>query len=220
MSNYDWSFKFIEKINVAFEIGSRDLIDANTIQTKYNCKVYSFECNPDCIKECHKNNTNKNITLIEKAVSQVDGTITFYSVDINKYNNMGCSSMFEIDFTTNRNPSDGDYGKTNIQQAVCVPSVRLDTFCKEYNVIPDVIFMDVQEAELEVLKSASSYLKDIKYIVLEGSTKPTYTNGCDIVQINEFLEKNNFSLLGVNGADVKNTEYFGFGDYVYINKSI
>lgn len=220
MSNYNWSFDFIKNVNIAFEIGSRDLLDSNTIQNKYNCKVYSFECNPDCIKECNKNNINKNVTLIEKAVSQIDGNINFHSFDLNKYNNMGASSMFEIDFISSRKPSDDDYGRTDVQNVISVPSIRLDTFCKENNIVPDAIFMDVQEAELEVLKSAGEYLKDINYIVLEASTRSTYKGGCNIVELDTFLDKNNFKVINCDKSSIKTTDFFTFGDYLYINKKL
>lgn len=216
MSNYNWAFNFIkEDIKTAFEIGSRDLLDAHTIQSHYNCKVYSFECNPDCIEECKKNYKDKdNIVLVEKAVSQKDDFITFRPFNLNKYNNMGASSMFEIDFST-RNHNDTDYGKVDIQDIIKVPSIRIDTFCKENNLVPDVIFMDVQESELEVLKSASSYLKKIKYIVTEASTKSTYKGGCDIVDINDFLVSEGFELISHPTSIINRTDYFSSLDIVY-----
>ena len=223
MSNYDWSFDYIPKVNIAFEIGSRDLLDANTIQKKYGCKVISFECNPDCIEECKKNKSifnNDNIILIEKAVSRVDGYIKFLSIDLDKYDNMGASSIFELDFITSRNTSDPDYHKSNVQKLVKAPSIRFDTFCKENNIIPDAIFMDVQEAELEVLSSASDYLKNVKYIVTEVSRKSTYKGGCNIVSLNNFLENKGFQILSHTPDIISETEYFSYLDCVYINKSI
>ena len=47
-------------------------------------KIYSFECNPDCLIECNKNISNLNnslkssITLVNRAVSLVDGDVIFY----------------------------------------------------------------------------------------------------------------------------------------------
>jgi len=217
MSNYDWSFKFIPEVSISIEIGSRDLLDANTIQKQYNCKIYSFECNPECLIECKKNLNNENITLVEKAVSQIDGFITFYPFDLNKYDNMGASSMFEIDFS-NRSIYDGDYGKSNVQKVTQVPSIRLDTFFKENNIVPDAIFMDVQEAELEVLKSASSLLKNVKFIVTEVATNPTYKGGCDIVDIHTFLEKEGFELISHPISCIERTKYYTYKDLVYKNK--
>lgn len=219
--NYNWTFPYIKDIKIAFEIGSRDLLDSNDISNYYNSKVYAFECNPDCITECMKNNFNKNVTLIKKAVSQIDGKISFKSFDLSKYNNMGASSIYEIDFTSNRPVYDPDYGRKNVQKIVEVDSCRLHTFCNENNVVPDAIFMDVQEAELEVLKSGESILSSVKYIVFEASNKPTYIGGCSYKDIHDYLTGKGFEYKSDNmPASQKNNFNWGFCDFLYINKNV
>ena len=60
--------------------------------------------------------------------------------------------------------------------------------------------MDVQEAELEVLKSGESVLEKVKYIVLEASNKPTYIGGCSFNDINEtFLKEIYLETEGIPG---------------------
>jgi sulfatase maturation enzyme AslB (radical SAM superfamily) len=44
-------------------------------------------------------------------------------------------------------------------------------FCSENKVVPDAIFMDVQEAELDVLKSGESILEKVKYALTVNGTK-------------------------------------------------
>jgi len=118
-------FDFLHKINcnqvkTIFELGSRDLIDATKLLDffKDDCKVYAFECNPDCLIECNKNLYNltedkkKKIVLIDKAVSVINGDVSFYPFDLQKYNNMGASSMLKIDFSL-RNKDDLDYNLPN-----------------------------------------------------------------------------------------------------------
>jgi FkbM family methyltransferase len=223
--NYNWSFDYINDVKIAFEIGSRDILDGNEISNRYDCKVYSFECNPECIDECIKNNVNSKVTLIKKAVCQTDGKITFKSFDLSKYNNMGASSIFEIDFTTNRPVNDPDYGKKDVQKTIEVDSCRLDTICKELGVIPDAIFMDVQEAELDVLKSGEDVLHNIKYIVFEVSNKPTYIGGCSFSEIDSYLKQRGFMLketntdLNIDDFISKNNNW-GFCDCLYINKNV
>ena len=44
---------FVNKINknnvkTIFELGSRDLDDAIKLHNYFKCKIYAFECNPDC----------------------------------------------------------------------------------------------------------------------------------------------------------------------------
>ena len=42
-------------INTIFELGSRDLVDAIGLLKYYKkSNIYSFECNTDCLIECHK----------------------------------------------------------------------------------------------------------------------------------------------------------------------
>ena len=83
------------KVKIIFELGSRDLIDSIKLQKYFNCKVYAFECNPDCLNLCKLNYdkldkiTRKSINLIESAVSLENGYVNFYPFDLTKYNNMG-----------------------------------------------------------------------------------------------------------------------------------
>jgi FkbM family methyltransferase len=244
--NYTWSFPYIKDIKIAFEVGSRDLLDANEIAAKYNCKVYSFECNPDCIRECLKNNTDDRVHLIQKAVCEQDGKISFMAFDLNKYDNMGASSIYEIDFTSNRPVYDPDYGRKDVQKKVDVDACRLDTFCNEQTelpspqapnpegvrgmpltgikregIIPDAIFMDVQEAELNVLKSMGELLNKVKYIVFEASNSSTYKGGCCYNDIDLFLKENGFRYRGDNMPESqKNNSNWGFCDWLYINKNV
>jgi FkbM family methyltransferase len=155
--NYTWAFDIIPKsgIKTIYEIGSRDCLDSITLQNHFQCDVTSFECNPDCIIECKKNVIgNNSILLIEKAVHDHNGIVSFYPFKRNVYDNIGASSLFEIDFTTNRVKTDPDYGRSNVQDKISVESIRLDTYIQQTNnIVPDIICMDVQEAELLVLKS-------------------------------------------------------------------
>ena len=120
------------KVKTVFELGSRDLIDAIKLQQYFNCNVYSFECNPDCLTICKTNYdklneiTKKSINFIDFAVSTIDGYIKFYPFDLNKYNNMGASSCLKIDFS-NRSKCDADYNRPNPQKEIIEPCVRLDT---------------------------------------------------------------------------------------------
>lgn len=194
--SYNWAYPYINKsfIKHIFEIGSRDCIDANDLATYFNCNVTAFECNPDGIIECKKNINTDRVTLIESAVSNVDGIVKFYPFDVTKYNNIGASSLFEIDFITNRATTDPDYGKRDIQSEIDVRSVRLDTFLQT-NTSPDLICMDVQESELLVLEGLGERLKDVKYIITEASLTPTYKGGCDFFKLDSYLKSQGFQFI-------------------------
>ena len=182
-----------ESIKIIFELGSRDLVDARKLHEYYGATVYAFECNPDCLEACKKTSaefTGKqldNIHLIKKAVSLENGPITFYPFDLTKYDNMGSSSLFKIDFS-DRAPSDPDAGRENPQTAITVEGTRMDTFCEETGVTPDLLCMDLQGYELCALQSMGESLKNVQYIISEASIKSTYVGGANFWDIHIFLE--------------------------------
>ena len=63
--------KIFLKIILIKNKGSRDLIDAIKLQKYFNCDVYSFECNPDCLTIC-KTNYNKLNEITKKSINLID----------------------------------------------------------------------------------------------------------------------------------------------------
>jgi len=191
----------LRKANIAptditgiFEVGSRDCLDAISLSKSFNQKVYAFEANPEAIELCRKNIGGlANVVLIPKAVTEVDGSVEFLPFDTEKYNNIGASSLFEIDWTTNRDKGSPDYDRGVVQKRIKVPSLRLDTFCKEIQLIPELICLDCQGAELIVLKSLGATLSKVKYIISECSTVSTYKGGCSFDELYGYLKTFGFN---------------------------
>jgi len=222
--NYNWAFPYIpkESVQCVFELGARDCKDSITLQEHFNCPVFAFECNPDCIAECKKTlqRTDKPITLLETAVFNEDTTITFRPFLKERYDNIGSSSLFEIDFVSSRTPADDDYGKKDVQGMIDVKAIRLDSFIKQNNCIPDVICMDIQEAELLALQGLGEMIKHVKFIIFEGSMKNTYKGGCTFSDVHDYLVAHNFRFITSNmeGGNIPGrTEYFSFCDGLYVN---
>ena len=210
-----------EDINVIFELGSRDLIDAIKLIKYYNCKVYAFECNPDCLIECNKQLTNldtdtkEKLCLVNKAVSLSDGDISFYPFDLIKYNNMGNSSMLKIDFA-HRNRDDPDYNRENPQKEIIVSGTRLDTFIIENNINNiDLLCIDLQGYELNALKSLGDLLNKVKYIITECSIQSTYIQGSKFTDLNNYLMTYNFKYVLSNkfGYNFPDLTLKGFSEF-------
>lgn len=220
-----------DNIKVIFELGSRDLIDGIKLASNYTkSAVYSFECNPDCLVECYKNreyldNDLKNrLFLVDKAVSLTNDNITFYPFDLLKYNNMGASSMFKIDFSR-RNRNDPDYNRQNPQKEIIVKGVRLDTFMNENKINNiDLLCMDLQGYELNALKCLGDKLHNVKYIITECSINSTYINGCSFRELNEYLSKYNFKYVVSNvfGENDPPLNLSGFSEFdaLFVNQSL
>ena len=208
-------------INVIFELGSRDLLDARKLQNYYNSSVYSFECNPDCLIECDKNmatfdeNTRKNINLIQNAVSLTDGDVSFFPFDLKKYDNMGSSSMLKIDFTM-RNADDPDYNRQNPQTEITVKGTRLDTFISKNNIKNiDLLCIDLQGYELNALKSLGENLRNVKYIITECSIQNTYIGGATFLDLLTYISDYGFEYCCSNrfGYEFPNNSEKGFSEF-------
>lgn len=72
-------------------------------------------------------NENDRIILVDKAVSLDNKKILFRPFDLSIYNNMGASSILEIDFSM-RNKNDPDYNKGKVQKEIEVDGIRIDTY--------------------------------------------------------------------------------------------
>lgn len=228
-------FYFLDKIDsnqikTIFELGSCNLIDAIKLLNHFqSSKIYSFECNNDCLIECYKNLNNleeekkKRLVLIDKAVSINNGDVIFYPFDLEKYNNMGASSMLLIDFSL-RDIKDRDYNKKNPQKKIIVNGVRLDTFIDENHIDNiDLLCIDLQGYELNAIKSLGNHLHKIKYIITECSIVSTYINGATFKELNEYLTNYNFKYVssnkfGENFPDLS-LKYFSEFDALFINNT-
>lgn len=98
------------------------------------------------------------------------------------------------------------------KQKIKVQSIRLKNFLKETKInVVDFVHMDVQGAELKVLKGAKEYLGQIKAIWLEVSEIELYKKQPLRLDIEVFMERKGFFLLK---SEFNNK----FGDQLYVNK--
>ena len=150
-------------------------------------------------------------------------TKTVLFTDLDKYDNMGASSMLKIDFSS-RNKDDPDYNRENPQKEIIVNGIRLDTFINENNINNiDLLCMDLQGYELNALKSLGNHLYNIKYIITECSIKSTYINGVSFKELEEYLKNYNFIYVLSNkfGELYPNLSITGFSEFdsLFINKN-
>lgn len=186
-----------EDVRVVFELGSRDLRDAYGLQRFYNADVYAFECNPDCLAACRAHQQawlNDRVHLVSTAVTLEDGPTSFFPFDLEKYDNMGASSMLRIDFS-GRAPTDPDFCRPNPQTEVRVAGTRLDTFLAQRPDIErvDMLCIDLQGYELNALISMGSHLSRVKYVIVECAIRSTYVGGAAFVDVAAHLGKHGFA---------------------------
>lgn len=128
--NYNWSFGYIiNSDGEILEIGSRDGLDAVTLNAFFNKKVYCFEANPNQHTVIKNNIRDENVELIPYGVMDRKEKITFYTMT---HENVGSSSFFKP--------------KANIVTSeIKVETVRIDDFCKSKGI--DSIFLACIDVE-------------------------------------------------------------------------
>jgi len=129
-------------------------------------KVYAFEPGPNNQVYLRRNTeAHDRIEILEQAVSNEDGTATFYVENLSGQN---CSLNREYEvFQQNRESafSNEEYVSMTVQ------TVTLDTFIRERKLTPGFIKIDVESVELSVLQGALGSLKECRPLLMVETTK-------------------------------------------------
>lgn len=176
-----------------FDIGSRDARQALQLADLFpGAEVVAVECNPATLEACRRNVArNSRLRLVPKAINSYTGRCTFHPTDPRRTvtswadGNPGASSLFV---------ANGDYPiETYVQDTIEVDCVRLDELCATLGIDAiDLIWMDLQGAELLALESAGTLLDKVRYLYTEVSHRPIYHGQCLFSDVEAFLTARGF----------------------------
>jgi len=163
-SNYPFKTYFLEKyledyrIDVSkvkniVEIGAKDCVESLKFTELFpNAHITAFECNPELTALCEFNALlSDRITFVDKMVTDKPEISTFYLPD----GEPGMGSMKECLLPGS---------------SVSVETVRMDDYLGDEEI--DLLWIDVQGAELDVLESFGSKLKNVGTIYCEMNLLP------------------------------------------------
>lgn len=183
-------------VKTVVEIGARDCAETLAFASRYpQAQIYTLECNPETLPLCRERMGGKpNVRLIERAIADKNGAVDFYQIDTKRTKtqypggNPGASSLF---------PASGDYPLENyVQNKITVPAITLKALFKQERIESvDLMWMDIQGAELAALRGAQEDLARIKLIHLEVAFFEVYKNQPLFKEIKSFLGKNDFAFL-------------------------
>lgn len=217
MSNllFNGGLAWIKNPKIILDLGARDFDDSIRFSKTFpEAKVYSFECNRETINSFFfKIQDNPNIILVPKAVREFTGRTKFFPVTSNPppgfSPNIGASSLFKASGHMKTEPI-----HQTEQEVECV---KLKEWCDSEGIREiDVIWMDIQGAELLALKGLEDIINTVKVIFTEVTYKELYEGQDLYPELNDFLKFKGFEEV-YHGKALTCPEWFG--EAVYIKKS-
>jgi FkbM family methyltransferase len=185
----------LDSIKTVIEAGARDCTEtAEFSRCLPNAFIYSFECNPSTLPTCRDVIKHlPNATLIEQAVADQDGVISFYPINQDltdtewEDGNPGASSLFK---------ASGEYPPERyVQDEITVSATKLGTFLNEERIpCVDLLWMDIQGAELMALIGLGDRVHEIKAIHTELEFFEIYSDQPLFAEIRRFLNRRGFRL--------------------------
>lgn len=193
------------EVNVVLDIGSRDGCQSLELSRYFPlAHIYAFEPNPDALPFVENNARQcSRIKVIQSAVSQSSTPIPFYKV-VN--GNIGASSIYK----TSGHSRSAEWQQVEIE----VPSTRIDEWAvlSGLNSI-DIVWADVQGAELDVFSSFGKYLSSVKCIATEVALEKLYNGSTLLPELDELLS--GFIRISFE-PEATRTE----ADVIYVNRNL
>ena len=171
-------------------------------------KVFSFEPSPANLSVLEWHRTSNKFSqweIVPKAVSDVESEEEFFLVDT------GDSPMNSL---TTGAPGTPFMNGRDIRK-ISIPTISLDTFCSENNLKPNLVKIDVEGAELLVLRGASKLLNQSCPIIILAVHPYWLPAGQSSQQIFELLTKHGYTVYDSKGCLV---EYLQSGEYLCLNR--
>jgi len=186
-----------QPVEVLVEVGARDCRETLGFRASFpQALIVAFECNPRTLPQCREVIAGmRDAFLIEKAVSDHAGTVRFHPVEAARsaagemYENPGASSLFRADeqFSLER------YEQSSIWvEATTLADVMN---ARELSAI-DLLWMDIQGAELLALKGLGKRLADVRLIHCEVEFEQIYAGQPLFPEIARFLNRRGFAFVG------------------------
>ncbi|MDR3404556.1 MAG: FkbM family methyltransferase [Chthoniobacter sp.] len=202
-------------VRVALDVGSRDGEIALKLAAHFpHARVFAFECNPDALPLCRRHLAGHDrITLVECAVSDECGPVDFFAIDPARTvtphadGNIGASSLFQ---------ANGNYPHEQyIQNRVSVPATTLDAWADAAGIPAiDVIWMDLQGAELKALRGMGARLDRLRALYTEVEYREIYAGQPLFGDLDQYLRSHGFRL----AAQFNTSEWSG--DALYVARAL
>ena len=191
---------------IIFDVGANVGQDSKAFAVIPDIVVYAFEPTPQLLNQYLYPYQEKyhNYVVIPKAVTDYDGTVTFY---VAGQHDWGCSSIHEFNDNLEETwPERDDLKKTEDIEVECI---TMRTFILEHNIKRiDYMHCDTQGNDLTVLRSFGDCFDRLVGCQVEAfNNNPLYKgieNSCD--NVCQFLKDHGFYIKRIESNDSFNNE--------------
>ena len=147
---------------VVFDVGANcGLFTAFASSKNPECVFYAFEASPDLIPFINRNCDSDNVHIHQNAISEFTGKVNFYVNPNSQQTNSLNEEAVRLFIDCNA-PAD--------LITLEVSSISINDFCEKNNIKQvDALKIDVQGAEGQVLKGASTIIDTVRYLFIEST---------------------------------------------------
>jgi FkbM family methyltransferase len=203
-----------------FDIGSCEGEDSIRYARLFpNSRIFAFEPVPENFRKILKNLEVYKINSVscwQEALSDRQGTSVFFQSSGNPENvekNDGWDYGNKSSSLLKPDKLKDTHKWLKFEKQLNVKTNTIENFCRENNIgVIDYIHMDVQGAELKVLKGAGEFIRKIKAVWLEVESLSLYEGQPLKKDVELFFNRNGFAKKLDTVGDLS-------GDQLYINRN-
>ena len=203
--NLDWIVENFNKESFTFfEIGLAGIQQSMSFELKKRIpkgKYYTFEAAEYWHDLNEEIALKHEINYYKYAVCDIDGEVLFYpSLTQNGEIHTLSSSIFQLYTGPYSNTFGKEYGLPYLTK-----SIRLETFCKQNNLTPDFIHIDVEGAEFKVFQNMGEHKPKCIWTEIGGFKH--YNTETSFEEVNSYLESIGYYLVHIDETNLNDALY-------------
>ncbi|MCX6840502.1 MAG: FkbM family methyltransferase [Verrucomicrobia bacterium] len=180
-------------LDVGAQFGLYSMLAARHIGTEG--RIFAFEPSPETVAVLRRHLTNngmtKRVEIVQAAVGPEEGEVTFYMAGTHPSNTLAPTTVDPVKLTP-----------------VKVKAITVDGFCRQRQLKPTILKIDVEGWELQVLRGATEVVQDPALtICVEMHPYAWESAGYTAADFTSFVEANGFEIVPLTGQSSPLTEY-------------
>ena len=205
---------YLKNTNILIDIGAYKGLFSKTANSFFSFeKTICFEPNKLLIDTIKKNNSNINLIIENIALSDKQGTTTFFLHQDSTMNSI-------LESKTEVLKSEFPWDNPELIYKNLVPTTTLDNYMKNLDVKNHSLFIkiDTQGNELNVLKHSIQTLKFTKVLLVEFMFLNPYKKNFSFFDLISFLNKHNFICKGALTIFKRPSKKISGVDFLFVKK--